>query len=275
MFRKLIDTICRDKENFFNADEIVKLIEESAFNSQEIFMPEKPDEMPNRVLTFRGMCFSLNMLNFSSIFNEKVISKDFLSYTNNRSSEWSIEHGYFSTNVSYPSRFGAKIIIVFKKSDAENSFPHNFIHVIFHSPNEIPTLSHKVHLVEYGNPANFELKIKSFRSDDNMRNVPIEWRKCYFDGEKKLKFFETYTKFHCEIECQANTTLEKCKCVNFWMPREPSTKICNWLLTNCSIGILYEDPCICYPPCNDIKYTYELNRMSIMMVGTKFNQKGY
>lgn len=202
-----------------------------------------------------------------------MISDDFQSYSNNKLSEWSVERGYFSPNASYPSRVGAKLYPILKKNDAQNSWPFNFFSIIFHAPNEIPTMSHKVHLAPYGNPANFGLTVKSFRSDPGMRNVPIEWRKCYFDGEKQLKFFNSYTKFHCEVECQANATLALCNCVNFWMPRNSSTKICNWLKTNCSIGVLYDDPCACYPPCNDIKYTYELNKMSIMMVGPKFGRK--
>lgn len=251
----------------------MELIEESAFNASEIFYPDKPEDMPTRILTFRGMCFSLNMLNFSSIFNTKIISKDFLSYNNSKLSEWSMERGYFSQNVSYPSRVGTKICPILKRSDARNSWPHDFVHILFHPPNEIPTPSHKAHLLAYGNPANLALTVRSFRSDPSLRGVPIEWRKCYFEGERKLKFFNSYTKLHCEIECQANATLAKCGCVNFWMPRDSVTKICNWLKTNCSIGILYEDPCACYPPCNDLKFFYELNRMSIMLVGPHFNRK--
>lgn len=272
VFKKLVETLCGTNLTFFDGDKMVELIEKSAFNSSELFVIDGSEILPSRILTFRGMCYSINMLNFSSIFNSEVIHKDFQTYSNNKISEWSIERGYFSPNVTYPSRHGTKLCVYLNKTDAVNSWPNNFIKINFHFPNEIPTPSHKTYSVEYGSTTTYDVKVQSHRYDKGMKSVPIAWRKCYFDGEKILKYFRSYTKFHCEIECESNATLKLCGCAEFWMPRDSSTRVCNWLKDNCTVGILSEDPCACYSTCNDIKYSFEFNRMSIMLVGTKYSK---
>lgn len=105
-----------------------------------------------------------------------------------------------------------------------------------------------------------EIKIipKSFRTDDDFRKFSPEIRKCYFEGERKLKYFKTYTKAHCEWECKTNKTLEVCGCVKFSMPRGRNTSICDLIsLSNCLPEI---SNCNCYSPCVEIKYEYKIKR---------------
>jgi hypothetical protein len=93
------------------------------------------------------------------------------------------------------------------------------------------------------------LKVKSRKTDDNLRRFSPESRKCYFEDEKPLKFFKTYTKLNCELECKARKILELCGCVSYDMPRDNLTKVCNFIEAKCSkISI----DCDCYTPCNDV-----------------------
>ncbi|KAJ8937726.1 hypothetical protein NQ314_011746 [Rhamnusium bicolor] len=54
-------------------------------------------------------------------------------------------------------------------------------------------------------------------SDTIKSYAPLK-RNCYFPNEKSLKYFKVYAQQNCQIECKTNYTLNKCGCVNFYMP---------------------------------------------------------
>jgi Amiloride-sensitive sodium channel len=96
------------------------------------------------------------------------------------------------------------------------------------------------------------LKIKSRKTDDALREFSPETRKCYFEGEKPLKFFKSYTKLNCEWDCKANAMVKDCGCVHYNMPRENSTKVCNIdEMSDCKPN---KTECDCYAPCNDFTF---------------------
>jgi acid-sensing ion channel, other len=101
------------------------------------------------------------------------------------------------------------------------------------------------------------VNVKSHQTDRALQKFPLRIRKCYFDGEKKLKFFKTYTKDLCEWECLANATVKKCGCAKFSHPRHGSTPVCDFQKLSCA-GSLFSANCDCYPPCVDIEYSYKL-----------------
>lgn len=43
-------------------------------------------------------------------------------------------------------------------------------------------------------------------------------RQCYFESERHLTYYKTYTQRNCELECFANFTIKKCNCSPFFMP---------------------------------------------------------
>jgi hypothetical protein len=105
----------------------------------------------------------------------------------------------------------------------------------------------------------FHLVIKSHRTDEALRKFSPEIRKCFFEGEKQLKFFKTYSKAQCKWECMANKTLEKCGCVKFSMPRDAKTPVCNLSSLSC-IPKMITDQCNCLPSCVDVEYTYQMDK---------------
>jgi amiloride-sensitive sodium channel len=88
-------------------------------------------------------------------------------------------------------------------------------------------------------------------------------------GERKLKFFASYTKALCESECYSNFTVQKCGCSRVFMPRADETRICNWNDTTCILDIFYDfqeqqadgpsplNLCNCLPPCTNIEYSVQ------------------
>lgn len=58
-------------------------------------------------------------------------------------------------------------------------------------------------------------------ASDNIKTAyTAKQRRCYFNSEKKLRYFRIYSKRNCEIECLANITVAKCGCTPFWLPRD-------------------------------------------------------
>jgi amiloride-sensitive sodium channel len=140
--------------------------------------------------------------------------------------------------------------------------------VIFHLPNEIPTPFHKPYYISYDHRRVITLTAKTIKTDDALREYPPDKRGCYFENERKLQFFNSYTKAHCDFECFANYTLNKCGCVKFSMPRTNDTPVCDLDNAHCYFYATNEwtefddeedkkkTPCDCLPTCklNGLNY---------------------
>ena len=111
----------------------------------------------------------------------------------------------------------------------------------------------------------FRVFPKSHKTDESLRGIDPDQRKCYFEGERSLKFFKSYTKAHCEWECKANTTLKSCGCVKYSMPRDKRTKVCSLSQLDCVVKTP-SGQCNCLQPCIDVKYAYKVDK-------TNFNKK--
>ena len=88
-------------------------------------------------------------------------------------------------------------------------------------------------------------------------------RNCYLENEKLLKFFKIYTKNNCENECMSAFMLSRCGCVEFFMIRNSSTRICSASERSCFKKVKEDfekqkSSCECYEPCDFVKYDYEV-----------------
>lgn len=138
--------------------------------------------------------------------------------------------------------------------------------VAVHLPNEIFNSFHKYDFITSDHGKYFEIIVNSITTDEDLRKFSPESRSCYFEGERSLKFYKSYTKANCDWECLTNFTLKSCGCVRFSMPRESSTNVCKLEEVKCYKKAMQtfpdEDekdqmriPCGCLPPCTDIKYS--------------------
>jgi acid-sensing ion channel, other len=236
----------------------------------------------NYVLTDFGFCFSFNLDAFPRLFNTKIISHEFDCYKrdqlsrnydklytthrikindDNLTAQWTLSKGYTTDSkhalparILYYRNFGFHGRINY--SDFENLCPKlgkSFL-LFFHMPNEILTPFHQPFPLTRS--YDFSLKAKLHETNENLRPFPPQKRNCYFEDERKLKFFKTYTKAHCEFECLANFTLVQCGCVKFSMPRDNSTRICGLNETSCYIGVAknWNLTCECLKSCTYIEY---------------------
>lgn len=58
-----------------------------------------------------------------------------------------------------------------------------------------------------------------------LRKTSLHRRDCYFKGEKRLDFFQIYTKNNCENECKAKFMLKACGCVFLHIVRKFSSLV--------------------------------------------------
>lgn len=102
-------------------------------------------------------------------------------------------------------------------------------------------------------------------------------RQCYFNYERRLKYFKVYTQQNCELECITNFTLQTCGCVKFSMPREEGTEICGASQIECyneaedellshevkyTVDKRYDfrAKCDCLPACVSVQYDAEISQ---------------
>lgn len=285
--------------NFDNFNQTVEYLDRCSPQLNETFIncfhqnePIFCEQMVNRVLNDEGFCFSLNMLGINSIFNHKTISSDFKSYRRTTICNpwhvsntildddldepgWSLPSGYKNIDTHFPTRASKvnsiELVLMMDDTDLPNlcNARSKSFKVIFHLPNEMPNRFHLKNYVKLEDTKQFDLSAKMFTVDESLKEYSPKSRECYFEGERKLKYFSAYTKVLCDLECLSNYTLENCGCVKFSMPREEHTKVCDLDMINCAQhadliwpGVVEGTktvPCDCLPSCTNIKYeiTYE------------------
>jgi len=257
-----------------------------------------------RSLTDSGYCFSFNMLGYHSLFNDGVVN-DFDVYKRTKirksfdsndapefyddekhpePSSWTPQQGYPKENSlqPLPAIKGRVLVTIlrFNEVDLSNFCTSTDNFVFLHLPNELPTLMHQHYF--YRSNANNVLQISAEikRNDKTLMNFDIKERGCFFEGERNLKFFKSYTKLNCEYECLINFTRQQCGCVRLTMPRTNDMNVCKIKDIACYQKIAESWPsiyfrtserheklpsflCGCLPSCTQIKYTI-LDKISIV-----------
>ncbi|CAD7087698.1 unnamed protein product [Hermetia illucens] len=99
---------------------------------------------------------------------------------------------------------------------------------------------------------------------NNIRRIRKAARHCLFADEVKLKFYRTYTKGNCELECESDRMEHECGCVTYYLPRSSkNTVVCGLKDFECvrrvqyaSESLLDEDTSCarCVPGCVSLNY---------------------
>lgn len=252
-----------------------------------------------RTLTTLGNCFTFNLVGYHSLFNanlsvdfdefkRKTIAKSWNSdavseYHDDEKdiepSNWTIHKGY-TTNDDWvqPLRAAGLQNFRFVTKIPKNEFSNlcqtgfNSHRVIFHLPDEIPTFSNVYSAFLIGDFRYMRITAEIQKIDESLQKYPTDFRKCYIEDERQLKFLKSYTKLNCELECMTNFTFATCGCVAYWMPRTNGTKVCEFDKNECFRDIFYrwsssyyeneqnkinfpDFPCNCYPTCTKIEYS--------------------
>lgn len=138
-----------------------------------------------------------------------------------------------------------------------------------HMPGEVPAMSHKYYQVSRLEATGVLIKPTHISTSNGLRSFNPKKRQCFFNSERKLRFFKIYTQNNCEAECMANWTQISCGCVRFSMPRDNITRICGTPKINCyrkaeqrmfdehalkNPAKEFHENCTCLPSCTSITY---------------------
>lgn len=66
-----------------------------------------------------------------------------------------------------------------------------------------------------------------------IRELNTSRRNCYFNKERYLRFYKTYTPHNCQLECLSNYTVAKCGCGSYSLPRGQDTPLCAYNQVEC------------------------------------------
>ncbi|KAL7011567.1 hypothetical protein ACKWTF_014326 [Chironomus riparius] len=162
-------------------------------------------------------------------------------------------------------------------------------YMFLHDPYELPSTSSKKIMIN----ANYDVLIQIIpqinRIDDSIAGYDPVDRNCYLETEKTLKFFKKYTKANCIQECLTDFMINRCSCVEFFMIRNSTTRVCSANEKKCT-EIAKDDfdaqqqSCGCLQPCNYVKYGFELvekgvkkreNAFTFITFEIKFDQFRY
>lgn len=125
--------------------------------------------------------------------------------------------------------------------------------VIIHSSGEIPTAAIKPVYVFYGEKARIILDIKSEKTSENLRILDPDTRRCYFEGERILKYFKSYSRQYCKIECISD--YRRCNIIEAPSETPMNNAFCQiWSYKRFTEKFPAYRNCKCYPACNEVEY---------------------
>ncbi|XP_056643405.1 pickpocket protein 28-like [Diorhabda sublineata] len=226
-----------------------------------------------------GICYTFNMLNRDEIFKPHVFQYENF-HTSKFTTDWTNDDGYpkGSGQKTYPKRA--------LQAGADNSFELTLLAFIddidylcstdigysitVHTPNDVPITKKDYFILPLGSTTRVIVTPNIMSTSATVKAYKTEARKCYFSDERYLQYFTSYTQGNCFLECLTNYTLQKCGCVNFYMPHTKDTPICGNYQRNCSqdadrelqtleldieMGLRENSQsCSCYPLCSQLIY---------------------
>lgn len=167
---------------------------------------------------------------FNENFLLRMAAGMMITKTNRNVSGWSLENGYMDEidDHEYPIRVtetgthGAlDIAMTISKLNFDRvcrGFDEGF-RVILSVPGEDFKLSPNFLRVPASQNSLIKIKPKLIRTSESIRHYEPNQRQCFYNSERKLRFYKIYSQSNCEMECLANFTKMECGCVRFSVPR--------------------------------------------------------
>jgi acid-sensing ion channel, other len=141
--------------------------------------------------------------------------------------------------------------------------------LLIHSPLEVPAVFEIEEMIQflYGYDLEVLVTPEIIKTDENLKTIDPRERSCYFEGEKRLKYFKLYTRRNCELECLSIHIEKLSNCTPYYLLRENSMEVCDHrfeVKIRIEISnvlkfwnILLKE-CECFDACNQINYRTEV-----------------
>ena len=206
-------------------------------------MKKNCEDLFTELITDEGVCFTFNMMKYQDFYKNTIA--DSLKYPkhNKSSDDWKFEDGYVNFNADvYPQRVlgsGHRAGLNIKLFVKENALDYSCkgavqgFKIALHTPGELPRLSVQFYQVPLKQQVLMTVSPQVITTAAGLRSYTPESRQCYFNIEKQLKFFKTYTQSNCELECLTDFTIKMCGCVKFSMPHDNNTPVCDRTKVDC------------------------------------------
>lgn len=144
-------------------------------------------------------------------------------------SHWSLENGYGNEIMDdeYPMRVadaGRKVALEIDLvlDEPDNNRKCQNVHRGFYVSLTIPVepFHLKLNLFKSSMTEDTHIQVSSkmVTTSDGLRNYSPRQRQCFYQSERQLRFFKTYTEQNCKSECVANFMKRQCGCVHLYMP---------------------------------------------------------
>ncbi|XP_031622961.1 pickpocket protein 28-like [Contarinia nasturtii] len=232
-----------NESNIADGKTTFQRISDIKYNSSEVFRSCYWSGAPidcgefKFIMTERGPCYSFNVLNSNKITSPELLTID----GNPDEGDWSMERElknllHSNEEDEYQPKYPYHHVTLddFDSLSLELfSSPFNWIwnykcelpitrslKVFLHRPDEIKEAFDRPFEVEVGKKVIVSITPNVIVTSKYLRTYSSQTRRCFFESERKLKFFNIYTKSNCEHECLANYTITECGCVIFSMPRK-------------------------------------------------------
>lgn len=87
-----------------------------------------------------------------------------------------------------------------------------------HAPDELPSFEKNVLLIPSEHDAYISIRPEIVTTSNGLRSYLPHARGCYFESERQLRFFRSYSQQKCGRECMTNFTTKQCGCTHFALP---------------------------------------------------------
>ncbi|KAF2889903.1 hypothetical protein ILUMI_16270, partial [Ignelater luminosus] len=182
------------------------------------------------LITKEGICYSFNLLDRNEIFTDHADNTFYDKFLIPRQplSQWSLEKGYqFGSDLdAFPRRTtvggvhgGLELLFNLNSSDLDYLCGDAIqgYKVILHNPLQIPYVKQRYFRIGLNQDVTIAVKPNIMTTSKQLEHYQSKRRRCFFNHEKKLKFFKVYDQQNCLHECLSNFTHDYCGCVGFYM----------------------------------------------------------
>uniref|UniRef100_A0A2S2QDE3 Sodium channel protein Nach n=1 Tax=Sipha flava TaxID=143950 RepID=A0A2S2QDE3_9HEMI len=218
--------------------------------------------------TSYGLCYSFNMMPMGDLLNGvDEWSQDGGYGWKNYSSGWQPDSGYSDDaldnhlpvrTISNSEYYSAKMKLDLHTDDFSRECARGLdaFYILIHSPAEWPDRSHPTLIASVNTLETLSVKPIVITTSKYLISLDPAKRSCYFQNERKLKFFKIYTQKNCILECRSNNMLDKCGCVPFYHLRTKNTLVCGTSKISCWIAASHtsSETCGCLPDCNELYF---------------------
>ncbi|CAO1410220.1 unnamed protein product [Diamesa hyperborea] len=255
----------------------------------------------SEILTSSGFCFTFNLakaeeiLNIESVADEFIYNSSALTLKGSKRQETKeTQKPYLWNAKAIKKDEGLTIILKDKRKHIDMICFNSNYQIFIHHPMTYPVnvrnfLDHKEY-IDLGRDKDIIIKPKLLVTDEKLRAYSPERRNCYFEGEKVLKFFKSYSYSNCLADCEARVTLDLCGCAFFANLRkfyqsvfgvnlnsifkgDQYVPICGYRNMDCfnKVMSVFEDTtdsktvadCKCLPSCYLLEYDFDVVESSI------------